>query len=135
MRVPIILMVAIFYFVLIRPERKKQKDRDTMLKALKKGDRVMTTSGILAKVISVREDEVKLEIADGVKRSAAYSVPPSPHACESCAAGIHASPLFRLRRRHAEHKHAIEKDTTPVVNPLDVAAEEDDDDWACIPAL
>lgn len=67
MLVPIILMIGIFYVVLIRPERKKQKERDGMLKAIKKGDRVMTTSGILAKVVSVREDEIKLEVADGVR--------------------------------------------------------------------
>lgn len=67
MMVPIILMVGIFYFVLIRPERKKQKDRETMLKAIKKGDRVMTTSGILAKVVTASDEEVKLEIADGVR--------------------------------------------------------------------
>ena len=67
MLVPILLMFGIFYFVLILPERKKSKQRKSMLDAIKKGDRVMTTSGIIAKVVSVAEEEIRLEIADGVR--------------------------------------------------------------------
>ena len=67
MIVPILLMFGIFYVVMFLPERKKQKERESMLGAIKKGDRVMTTSGILAKVVTVSDDEVRLEIADGVR--------------------------------------------------------------------
>ncbi len=64
---PLILIVVVCYFMMIRPQQKKQKAEQKMREALKKGDHVMTTSGLKAKVASVREDEVVLEIAEGVK--------------------------------------------------------------------
>jgi len=65
--VPMLLIFGIFYFVLIRPERKKQRTREGMLKTLKKGDKVLTTSGIYANVVGVQEDLVTLQVADGVR--------------------------------------------------------------------
>jgi preprotein translocase subunit YajC len=67
MFVPMLLVVAIFYFVLIRPERKKQKKRDTMLRAMAKGDRVMTTSGMYGSVVAIQDDTVTLQVAEGVR--------------------------------------------------------------------
>ncbi len=64
---PLILIVVVCYFLMIRPQQKKQKEEQKMRDALKKGDHVMTTSGLKAKVASVRENEVVLEIAEGVK--------------------------------------------------------------------
>jgi len=64
---PIIAIFAIFYFVMIGPERKNKKKREAMLTSLKKGDRVMTNGGMYATVASVHEDRVSLQIADGVR--------------------------------------------------------------------
>ncbi len=64
---PILLMFAIFYFVLILPARRKQKKHAEMLRKLKSGDRVITTSGIYGTVVGVSDDVVQLRIADGVK--------------------------------------------------------------------
>jgi preprotein translocase subunit YajC len=67
---PLLLPVAIFaifYFVMIRPESKKRKHRDAMLKELKKGDRVMTTGGMHATVASIDGDRVTLQIDEGVR--------------------------------------------------------------------
>lgn len=64
---PLILIVVVCYFMMIRPQQKKQKEEQKMRDALKKGDRVMTASGLKAKVSSVRDNEVVLEIAEGVK--------------------------------------------------------------------
>lgn len=64
---PLILIVVVCYFMMIRPQQKKQKEEQKMRDALKKGDRVMTTSGLKAKVAAVRDQEVVLEIAEGVK--------------------------------------------------------------------
>jgi len=64
---PIIAIFAIFYFVMIGPERKNKKKREGMLAALKKGDRVMTNGGMFATVAAVQEDKVTLQIADGVR--------------------------------------------------------------------
>ena len=65
---PLILMFVIFYFLLIRPQQKKQKDHEVMLKGLKKGDRVVTSGGIIGNVIGVDENQVVLKVGeDGVK--------------------------------------------------------------------
>jgi preprotein translocase subunit YajC len=65
--VPMLAIGVLFFFLLILPERKKQKQRQKMLDALKKGDRVMTTSGIHATVVSASTDVVVLQVADSVR--------------------------------------------------------------------
>ena len=66
--VPLILIFAIMYFLLIRPQQKKLKDHQAMVAALRRGDQVITQGGIVGKVTKVRdEQEVELEIAEGVK--------------------------------------------------------------------
>jgi preprotein translocase subunit YajC len=63
-----VLMGLIFYFVLIRPESKRRKTQNEMLGALKKGDRVMTTSGMYGTVAQVQDDDrIVVQIADGVR--------------------------------------------------------------------
>ena len=64
----LIALVAVFYFVMILPEKKNRKRREDMLGAMKKGDRVMTTSGMYATVAAIQEDDViTLQVADGVR--------------------------------------------------------------------
>lgn len=64
---PMLIVFAIFYFVLILPERKKQKARQALLGGLKKGDKVMTTGGMYGSVAQVQDDLVTLQVADGVR--------------------------------------------------------------------
>jgi preprotein translocase subunit YajC len=65
---PLVLIFAIMYFLLIRPQQKKLKDHRAMVEALRRGDTVVTQGGIIGKVSKVKEDgEVEVEIADGVK--------------------------------------------------------------------
>lgn len=64
--VPLILMFAIFYFLLIRPQQKKAKEHRTMLEGIKKGDQVVTAGGVHGKIASVEDGIVGLEIATGV---------------------------------------------------------------------
>lgn len=67
---PLIMMVvfiAIFYFLLIRPQQKKAKDHQAMVSRLSSGDEVVTTGGILGKIVEVGESFITLEIADGVR--------------------------------------------------------------------
>ena len=64
--IPLVLMFAIFYFLLIRPQQKKAKEHKALLSALKKGDNVITASGVFGKVMSVEDGVVSLEIATGV---------------------------------------------------------------------
>ncbi|MFK7881187.1 preprotein translocase subunit YajC [Roseobacter sp.] len=66
--VPLILIFAIMYFLLIRPQQKKVKEHQAMVAALRRGDQVVTQGGIVGKVVKVKDDgELELEIADGVK--------------------------------------------------------------------
>jgi len=65
--IPLILIFAIMYFLMIRPQQKRLKAHRTMVENVKKGDRVVTQGGILAKVVSVGEDELEVEIATGVR--------------------------------------------------------------------
>ena len=68
--VPLILIFAIMYFLLIRPQQKKVKEHQAMVSALRRGDQVVTQGGLIGKVTKVKEDdanEVEVEIADNVK--------------------------------------------------------------------
>ncbi len=66
--IPLILIFAIMYFLLIRPQQKKAKDHRAMVAAVRKGDRVVTQGGIYGKVTKVRDEhEIDVEIAKGVK--------------------------------------------------------------------
>lgn len=65
--IPLILIFAIMYFLMIRPQQKRVKQHREMVGALKKGDQIVTQGGILGKVTSVRDDELEVEIAQGVK--------------------------------------------------------------------
>lgn len=65
--VPLIVMFAIFYFLLIRPQQKKAKQHREVLANLKKGDRVITAGGVYGRIHSLSDDVLTLEIADNVK--------------------------------------------------------------------
>jgi len=59
-------VLAIMYFLMIRPEQKKQKQRQSLLSSLKKGHKVVTTGGIHATVVNVKDDSVTLRVSDNV---------------------------------------------------------------------
>ena len=65
--VTVAMMIGIFYFFLIRPQNKKQKETENMLKSLKKGDKVITIGGIHGTVSSVDEKTVILKVDDNTK--------------------------------------------------------------------
>jgi preprotein translocase subunit YajC len=62
-----LLMVALFYFMLIRPQQKKQKEHQAMLSKLAAGDEVVTAGGILGRIVEVGDNFVTIEIADNVR--------------------------------------------------------------------
>ena len=65
---PLILIFAIMYFLLIRPQQKKMKEHQAMVEAVRRGDQVVTQGGLIGKVAKVKDDgEVEVEISDGVK--------------------------------------------------------------------
>ena len=66
--IPLILIFAIMYFLLIRPQQKKAKEHANMVSNLRRGDNIITQGGIVGKVAKVKEDgEIEVEIANGVK--------------------------------------------------------------------
>ena len=65
--VPIVAMVAVFYFLLIRPMQKRQKDHTRMLATLKPGDKVVCAGGLHATVVGVTDSTVQVKIADQVR--------------------------------------------------------------------
>jgi preprotein translocase subunit YajC len=63
----LVVFVGVFYFLLIRPQQKRMKEQQAMLSRLASGDEVVTTGGILGRIIEVNDTFVTLEIADGVR--------------------------------------------------------------------
>lgn len=64
---PIVGMIAIFWFLIIRPQMKRQKAHQAKIAAIKKGDQVVTSGGIVGKVVRVDDDYADIEIAQGVR--------------------------------------------------------------------
>ncbi len=64
---PLIIIFAIFYFLLIRPQQKRAKEHQNFLKNLKKGDEVVTNGGLIGRIVSLSDDVVTLEIAEKVR--------------------------------------------------------------------
>jgi preprotein translocase subunit YajC len=68
MQLPILaLMFGLFYFLMIRPQQKRQRETDALLKALKRGDQVRTSGGIRGEITDITDAEVTLLIADKTK--------------------------------------------------------------------
>ena len=66
--IPLILIFVIFYFFLIRPQQKKVKDHKAMVENLKRGDKVVTSGGIVGRVERIIDNEkIEVEISDGIK--------------------------------------------------------------------
>ncbi len=66
--IPLILIFAIMYLLLIRPQQKKLKDHQAMVAALRRGDQIVTQGGIIGKVSKVKDDnEIEVELAENVK--------------------------------------------------------------------
>ncbi len=65
--IPTILIIGIMYFLMIRPQQKRMKQHREMIAAINRGDQVVTSGGIIGKVTKVEDDELQVEIAEGVR--------------------------------------------------------------------
>lgn len=65
--IPTMLIIGIMYFLMIRPQQKRLKEHRDMVAAIRRGDTVVTSGGIIGKVIKVEDNELQVEIAEGVK--------------------------------------------------------------------
>ena len=83
---PLILIFGIFYFLIIRPQQKKQRlaqqERDQMLNALKSGDKVVTSGGLYGTIVAVKETTVQLRIAQSVSVEVLRSAIAGPQGAE-----------------------------------------------------
>jgi preprotein translocase subunit YajC len=64
---PMFLIFAVFYLLVIRPQQKKAKQHQAMLNELKAGDDVVTTGGLLGRITGIKDDEVTLQVQEGVR--------------------------------------------------------------------
>lgn len=64
---PLLLMIPIFYFLIIRPQQKKMKQHNEMLQSIQRGDEIVTSGGLIGKVIRVKDGELSVEITEDVK--------------------------------------------------------------------
>ncbi len=62
MVLPLVLLFAVFYFLIIRPQKKRDKETRDMLSALKKGDKITTIGGIYGRIVEIRDDVVTIEV-------------------------------------------------------------------------
>jgi preprotein translocase subunit YajC len=65
--IPTMLIIGIMYFLMIRPQQKRLKEHQAMVAAVRRGDTVVTSGGIIGKVAKVDDQELQVEIAEGVK--------------------------------------------------------------------
>ncbi|MFV0293187.1 MAG: preprotein translocase subunit YajC [Paracoccus sp. (in: a-proteobacteria)] len=65
--IPLILIFVIMYFLILRPQQKRVREHREMVSALKRGDQIVTQGGLIGKVTDVKDEEVTVEIAQGVK--------------------------------------------------------------------
>lgn len=61
---PLVFLFLVFYFLILRPQQKQQKEHKDMLSALQKGDKILTNGGIFGEVVKVEEDHLKVRISD-----------------------------------------------------------------------
>jgi preprotein translocase subunit YajC len=65
--VPIVLVLGIFFFLVIRPQQRDRRNREQMLAAIKKGDRVVTSGGLIGTIVGVTDRRVTLKLGDSVR--------------------------------------------------------------------
>ena len=70
---PLLLVFIIFWFLMIRPQQKRMREHQAQIAAVKKGDRVVTGGGLIGKIIKVMDNEVEVELGQGVRVTAVKS--------------------------------------------------------------
>lgn len=114
--IPFLLIIVIFYFFLIRPQNKKQKETEKMLKALKKGDKVITIGGIHGVISSVKDNTVVVKVDDNCKiefnRSAISTVELSDEEKAKLADEAAAKKAKKISKKSSEkaEKAEVEED-------------------------
>lgn len=118
--IPLVLIMVIFYFLLIRPQQKKVKEHSNTVNALKKGDKVLTGGGIFATVTDVQQDSLTVKIAEGVtikvKKDTIAGTVEKPAAEEK--------PVKEKKKKKAAKKPAKEKPAAEEKPAIEKSADE-----------
>lgn len=126
--VPFILIIVIFYFFLIRPQNKKQKETEKMINALKKGDRVVTIGGIHGVVSSTKEKTVIVKVDDNAKiefsRSAIASVEKSEEELKAEAEAKAAAEAAKKAEKEAKKAKKAKKNDVDTGDTTDSTKSE-----------
>lgn len=103
--VPLILMFAVFYFLLIRPQQKRAKEHKAMISALKRGDEVVTGGGIYGRVLETAEDHLILDLGDSKIKIARSAV--------SAVVGRSAAPAEKKAKKADDKREEKNSQETP----------------------
>lgn len=124
------LIIAIFYFLIIRPQSKREKETKKMLAAIKKGDKVVTIGGIRGTVLSVKETTVVVKVDDNAKiefSKAAISSIVEKQGEKPAAASTEKSAPAPEKKRTTKKAQAAAKAAEVAEGPVDEALEADED--------
>lgn len=123
--IPLVLIMVIFYFLLIRPQQKKVKEHRDTVAAMKKGDKILTGGGIFATVTDVQEDALTVKIAEGVtikvKKDTIAGIIAKPAAGEKPVKEKMAKKKKAVKKPAAIEKPAAEE--KPAEKPAEKSAE------------
>ena len=109
----LVLMIAIFYFMLIRPENKRKKEADQMRAAVKKGDKIITIGGIVGTVVDVKESRIVIETsADQVRMELEkWSISSNETATENAKAEAKKAQEAKAKAKAAKKAEKAEKNS------------------------
>ena len=110
----IVMMIAIFYFMLIRPENKRKKQAEEMRNSIKKGERITTIGGMMGKVVQVNDNSIVFETSeDRVRIEIAKWGVQSTESMEAAAAQQKSGGLFGTKKAEAKPAEAKSEDAEP----------------------
>jgi preprotein translocase subunit YajC len=132
---PLVLIFVVFYFLLIRPQQKKVKEQRAMIDAVKRGDTVVTSGGLIAKVVHVDGNEVGLELGPNVRVRGIKSMIIEVRAKgEPAAAGSEAKPAKPKEREEGAYYKALGVKLDASQAAIDTAFQDKAEDAAAVEA-
>ncbi|SEM68589.1 preprotein translocase subunit YajC [Paenibacillus sp. OV219] len=100
---PFVLMFAVFYFLLIRPQQRKSKHRNSMLSSLKKGDKIVTIGGMHGTILEISDDKVVLRVNDSTKITFDRSAINNVTSTSAATSAVQAAPVVEKEEEKADN--------------------------------
>jgi preprotein translocase subunit YajC len=131
---PLVLIFVVFYFLLIRPQQKKVKEQRAMLEAVKRGDVVVMSGGLVGKVVTVDGNEIGLELAAGVRVKAIKGMIVEVRAKGEPVAGGESKPAKPREKEEGAYYRALGLKADASAEAIEAAFAERSGDAAAIEA-